>query len=143
MQEGRRSSAARSLGAGLGAVGDDEVGGAVLDEVAGGELGHLAGADQEHGLSVKRAEDLAGEVDGDRSDGDAGGADLGLGADTLGHGEGALQQAFEGGGDGADLAGDGVGLLDLTEDLGSPTTMESSELATRKRWRTASRSRNS
>ena len=107
-----------ALGAGLGAVGDDEIGGAVLDEVAGGELGHLAGADEQDGFSGQGAEDLAGEVDGDRGDGDAGGADLGLGADALGDGEGALEQAFEGAGDGTDLAGDGVGLLDLAEDLG-------------------------
>ena len=46
------SSSAMRLGAGLGAVGDEERGGALLDEVAGGELGHLAGADEEDGLAA-------------------------------------------------------------------------------------------
>ena len=92
-------------------------GGALLDEMAGGELGHLAGADEEDGLAFERVEDLAGEIDGDRGDGDGAGADLGFGADLFGDGEGALEEAFEGGGDGADLAGDGVGLFDLAEDL--------------------------
>ena len=68
-------------------------------------------------MPCKRAEDLAGEVDGDGGDGDGRAADLGLGADALGDGEGALQERLERGGDGADLAGDGVGLLDLAEDL--------------------------
>ncbi len=94
-------------------------GGAVLDEVAGGELGHLACADEQDGLALQAAEDLAGEVDGDGGDGDGAGADLGFGADFLGDGEGALEEGFErGAGDGADLAGDGVGLFDLAEDLG-------------------------
>ena len=44
-------------------------------------------------------------------------ADLGLGADALGDGEGALEERLEGGGDGADFAGDGVGVFDLAEDL--------------------------
>ena len=82
-----------------------------------GELGHLAGADQQDRLAVERAEDFAGEVDGDRGDGDGRAANLGFGADALGDGEGALQERLERGGDGADLAGDGVGLLDLAEDL--------------------------
>ena len=69
------------------------------------------------GLAAQAAEDLAGEIDGDRCDGDGGAADLGLGADSLGHREGALQERFERRGDGAGLARDGVGLLDLAEDL--------------------------
>ncbi len=40
-----------------------------------------------------------------------------LGADALGDREGALEEAFELARDGADLAGDCVGLLDLAEDL--------------------------
>ena len=69
------------------------------------------------GLAAQAAEDLAGELDGDRGDGDRGAADLGLGADALGDGEGALQERLQRSGDGADLVGDGVGLLDLAEDL--------------------------
>jgi hypothetical protein len=102
----------------VGAVGDQDGGCALLDEMARGELGHLASADEQDGLALERTEDFAGEVDGDRRDGDGRAADLGLGADALGDGEGALEQRLERGGDGADLAGDGVGLLDLAEDLG-------------------------
>ena len=104
-------------GAFLGAVGDEDGGGALLDEVAGGELGHLAGADEQDGLALQRAEDLAREIHRDRGDGDGGAADLRLGADALGYGEGALEQRIERGGDGADFARDGVGLLYLAEDL--------------------------
>ncbi len=107
-----------ALGAGLGAVGDYEIGGAVLNEVTGGEFGHLARSHEQDRLSIQRTEDLPGEVDRNRGDGDAGRADLGLGADALGDGEGTLQEAFEGGGDSANLAGDGVGLLDLAKNLG-------------------------
>ena len=104
-------------GALRGAVGDEDGGCSLLDEMARGEVGHLARADDEDGLAVQAAEDLAGEIDGDRCDGDRGAADLGLGADALGHREGALQERFQRGGDGAGLARDGVGLLDLAEDL--------------------------
>ena len=104
-------------GALLGAIGDEDGGCALLDEMTRGQFGHLARADDEDGLAAQAAEDLAGEVDGDGGDGDGGAADLGLGADALGDREGALEERFERGGDGADLAGDGVGLLDLAEDL--------------------------
>ena len=104
--------------AGLGAVGDEDGGGAVLDEMTGGELGHFACADEEDGLAFERAEDFAGEIDGYRSDGDGAGADLGFAADFFGDSEGALEESFEVSGDGADIAGDGVGLFDLAEDLG-------------------------
>ena len=75
---------------------DDEDGGcALLDEVAGGQLGHLSCADEEDGLALQGAEDLAGEVDGYGGDGDGAGADLGFGADFFGDGEGALEEGFE------------------------------------------------
>ena len=109
--------AGEERGALRGAVGDEDGGCSLLDEVARGEVGHLARADEQDGLAAQAAEDLAGEIDGDRCDGDGGAADLGLGADSLGHREGALQERFERRGDGAGLARDGVGLLDLTEDL--------------------------
>ncbi len=86
--------------------------------MAGGEFGHLAGTYEEDGLALQAAEDLAGEVDGYGGDGDGAGADLGLAADLLGDREGALQEGFEVGLDGSYLAGDGVGLFDLAEDLG-------------------------
>ena len=86
--------------------------------MAGGELGHLPCSDEQDGLALQAAEDLAGKVDGYGGDGDGAGADLGFVADLLGYGEGALEEGFEGGADCADLAGDGVGLFDLAEDLG-------------------------
>jgi len=104
-------------GALLGAIGDEDGGCALLDEMTRGQFGHLARADDEDGLAAQAAEDLAGEVDGDGCDGDGGAADLGLGADALGDREGALEERFERGGDGSDLTRDGVGLLDLAEDL--------------------------
>ncbi len=67
---------------------------------------------------MEAAEDLAGEVYGYRGYGDGVGADLGLGADALGYGEGALEEGVEGSGYGAYLAGYGVGFFDLAEDLG-------------------------
>jgi hypothetical protein len=86
--------------------------------MSGGEFRHLSGSHEEDGLALEGAEDLTGEVDGDGGDGDGAGADLGLGADFFCDGEGALEESFEVGGDGAGFAGDGVGLFDLTEDLG-------------------------
>ena len=71
-------------------VGDEDGGCSLLDEVARGEVGHLARADDEDGLALQAAEDLAGEIDGDGCDGDGGAADPGFGADALGDGEGAL-----------------------------------------------------
>ncbi|MCU1252314.1 MAG: hypothetical protein JWQ49_5343 [Edaphobacter sp.] len=42
---------------------------------------------------------------------------MGFAADFFRYGEGALEEDFEVSGDGADFAGDGVGLFNLTEDL--------------------------
>ncbi len=106
------------LGAVFGAVADEQRGAALLDEVAGGEVGHLARADEQDGLGVQRAEDLPGELGGDRGDGDGGAADLGFGADLFGNGEGTLKKGVERRLDGADFPADGPGLLDLAEDLG-------------------------
>lgn len=105
------------LGAGFRAVRDQDGGGALGDEVAGGELRHLAGADEQNGLALEVAKDLAREIDGDGGDGDGARADLGLVAHTFCDCEGALQEAFEGAGDGADFAGYVVRLFDLTENL--------------------------
>ena len=51
-------------------------------------------------LPARRAEDFAGEIDGDRGDGDGRAADLCFGADALGNGEGALQEGVERGAEG-------------------------------------------
>jgi hypothetical protein len=106
------------FGARLGAVGDEDGRGAVLDKMAGGELGHFACAYEEYGFFLEGAENLSGEVDGYGGDGDGARADLSFIADFFGDGEGALEEGFEIGRDGAYFAGDGVGLFDLAEDLG-------------------------
>ncbi len=60
---------------------------------------------------------LRGEVYGHGGYGDGAGAYLGLVADFLGYGEGALEEGFERGTYRSYFAGDGVGLFDLAEDL--------------------------
>jgi len=104
-------------GALMSTVGDEDGSCALLDEMPRGQIGHLARAYDKHCLSSQATEDLTCHFDGDRGDGDGRAADLGLGADTLGYGEGTLQQRLQRRGDSADLVRDGIGLLDLAEDL--------------------------
>ena len=89
----------------------------MLDEVARSQLRHLSGAYEENSLPLERAEDFSGEVDGNRGDRDAARGDLRFAADFFGDREGALQERFEVGGDGAHFPGDDVRLFDLAEDL--------------------------
>ena len=114
---GAANFSARDSARAESAIGEEDDGGSVLDEVTRGELGHLSGSDEEDGLAVERTEDFAGEVDGYRCDGDGAGADLRLAADFFRYGEGALQESVERACDCTYFAGDGVGLLDLAEDL--------------------------
>lgn len=74
---GRAQGVGDFLRASLGAVGDEQRGGALLDEVTGGEVGHFAGADDQDGFAGERAEDFTREVDRDRGDGDRRAANLG------------------------------------------------------------------
>ena len=106
------------FGARPGTVGDEDGGGAVFDEVARSQLRHLPGAYKQDSLSLKRAKDFSGEVDGNGGDRDTARGDLRFAADFFGYSEGALQERLEVGGDGADFARDTVGLFDLAEDLG-------------------------
>ena len=87
-------------------------------QVAGGEFAHLAGADDEDRLPFQRAEDLLGEFDRNRGDGDRRRSDGGLGAHALGDGEGAAEKLVELTANRAYCAGSRVGLFDLAEDLG-------------------------
>jgi len=105
------------LGPRLGPVGYEDGSRALLDEMAGGELGHLACSYKEDRLAFEGVEDFSCEVYGDRGDGDGAGAYLCFRADALGYGEGALQEAFERGGDCAYFAACGVSLFDLAENL--------------------------
>ena len=100
-----------------GAVGDEDGAGALLDEVTCGEFAHFTCADKEDGAALKRAEDLAGELDGDGRDGDGIGPDFGLGADLLRRGKRALEQVLKVAANCAGGTGDGEGFLDLAENL--------------------------
>ena len=58
----------------LRTVGDEDAGCSLLDEVTRGQLGHLTRAYDQF-LAAQATEEGAGEVDGDRRDGDGGAAD--------------------------------------------------------------------
>ena len=66
---------------------------------------------------LQRAEDFAGQIDGDGCDGNRVGADARFGAHPLGRGKGALQQMFELAGDGSGGARHGEGFFDLAQNL--------------------------
>ena len=68
----------------LRAVGDEDGRCALLQEMARRKVGHLPCPNEEDRLTLERAEDLAGQLDGDRGDGDGAGPDLGFGADAFG-----------------------------------------------------------
>ncbi len=115
---GRAEGVGNLFGAGFGAVGDKQRGGALLDEVTRRQIAHFAGTDEQNGFAGEGAEDFAGKIGGHRGDRNGGSADLCFGADAFGNGEGTLQQRIEHGFDGADFAGDGERLLHLAKDLG-------------------------
>src|SRR5215470_2581629 len=87
------------------------------EKMASGKFAHLAGADQVHGLTVKRSENLLGEFDSDRRHGNGGRSNSGLCPDALGNRECSRQERIEMGMHGAHGAGHRIGLLDLTENL--------------------------
>ena len=101
----------------LGAVGHQDRAGALLHQMPRGQFAHLARAHQENRASLQRAEDLARQFHGHRGDGDGVRADLGLRANLLGGGKGALQQVLELAAHGARGARHGEGLLHLAQNL--------------------------
>jgi len=95
---------ARDLrGALLRAVGDKDAGCSLLDEVTRGQLSHLLRADDEEVLPRRLPNIFAGEVYGDRGDGDGGAADRVSVRTRLATREG-VQERLQRGGDGTDLA---------------------------------------
>ena len=130
-----------AAGALLGAVGHQDGARALLHQVARGQFAHLARAHQEHRPPLQRAEDLARQVDGHRSDGNRIRADSGLGAHLFGRGKGALQQVFQLARHRARGRATAKASFTWPRICGSPTTIESRLAATRNRCRTASWSR--
>ncbi len=59
-------------GAFLGTIGDKKRTGSLLHEVPCGEFAHFACTDEKDTLAFERAEDFAGKIDSDGSDGDGG-----------------------------------------------------------------------
>ena len=92
----------------------------LADEVADGELGHLAGADEQDVLVGERTEDLARQIDRDRGDGDGADEPIWVSLRTFLATEKAdcSRRSSEAAEAAPTVAGDGVGLFDLAEDLG-------------------------
>jgi hypothetical protein len=111
-----------------------------LRNAATGELAHLAGADDDElllgegpGRSSPRASTRRTGTETFFSPSD------GRRVDALGDREGLLEEAVEDAARGAGGLGGEVGVLDLSDDLGSRRGPSESRLdVTRKRWRTAS-----
>ena len=89
----------------------------LLDQMPRRQFAHLARAHQKNRAPFQRSKDFAGQLHGDRGDGDRIRADFGLGTDFFGGGKGALQQVFELASHGARSVGHGEGLLDLAKNL--------------------------
>src|SRR5690606_39024130 len=110
-------AAGQVLGVGEGAVGDQQPLHLRLGEVPRDQFDGLAGADQEHGGIVRSGEAVQRQAHGGGGDRHRVDADPGVGARTLGRGEGLLEQAVELAAQGAGAARRGPGLLHLAEDL--------------------------
>jgi hypothetical protein len=89
----------------------------MLIQVAAGQFYGLAGANQQGRALAQVGEDALGEIDRDRRNRQRVGADLGLGADALGSGEGMREQARQQMADRLLLLRNLERLLDLTQDL--------------------------
>src|SRR5271166_2965830 len=81
------------------------------------QLAHFACAHQEDGTPLQRSEDLTGQIDSHRGDGDRVRTDSGFRSRLLGGGKGTLQQMFKLAADGSLSARHGKGLFHLAEDL--------------------------
>ena len=86
--------------------------------MAQGQFRHLARPEDENGPARQVAEDLPCQLDGNRRDGDGHAGDAGLGPHALGDVERLLQQVIQDDPGGLLCPGNGIGRLDLPEDLG-------------------------
>ncbi|MNN05501.1 hypothetical protein D3C81_1182640 [compost metagenome] len=100
-----------------GAVGHHDLARHLRGEVRGAQLDHLARADEQHALSGNTFENPLGEPHGGGGHRHRMGADLGLAAHFLRHGEGALEQLVQVGAQRAGLAGGAHCVLELAQDL--------------------------
>jgi hypothetical protein len=113
------------------AVRDGDGLGLLGQEMTRGELDHLARADQQQALACDRRKDALGELDAGGGHRDRGAADVGLRAHVLGDRERALEEAIRmRPSDPADSA-DRTACFIWPRICGSPSTIESSPLATR------------
>ena len=89
----------------------------VRGEMRGAQLDHFACAYEQYLLLLQAGEDACRQLDRGRRHGHHVGADLGIGAHFLGHGEGALEQLVQQGPQGAGRFGLAHRFLHLAEDL--------------------------
>ena len=82
-------SVRQANGAVVSTIGDENRGTAMRHQVARRQFAHLARAHNENGLAVQRPENLFGQLDCHRCNGDRGRSHGSLRAHALGHGEGA------------------------------------------------------
>ena len=74
------------------AIGDEQPADVLAGEVLGDEFHGDTGTDEQRRVLIEPGEELVGEAHGGRGDRDRVGADLGVGANLLGHGERVLEQ---------------------------------------------------
>ena len=102
----------------VGAVGNHRAPNAARLEAAGCPLADFSRTQQEDAQMSQVAENLLGQLHGDRPDGGRPACDLCLCPHALGHAESVLEEFVHGAGGRAGFAGDRVSLLHLTKDLG-------------------------
>jgi len=88
-----------------------------LAEIGGGELDHLVDSDKQHGGVGHIGSAFPKEVDGGAGDRAGPAAHFGVGADLLGDAEGLVKQAVHHLAGSLDVAGGGIGFLELADDL--------------------------
>jgi hypothetical protein len=120
------------------AVGDGDLLRLLGAEVGGAQFDHLAGADEQDALLGNRLEDALGQMHAGRRHGHDIGADGGRAAHFLGDREGALEQLVQLRAERAVFSAARTASFIWPRICGSPMTIESRPLATRKAWRMAS-----
>ena len=99
------------------AIGHDQASNLRLGQVPCRQLDRFTGADQQHAGLGKVGEDAFGQAHRGECDRNRVGADARVRAHALGHGEGVLEQPLERSIERPGIAREGIGILDLAEDL--------------------------
>ncbi len=110
-------AAGQVLRVGEGAVGDQQPLHPGLAQVFGGQFDGLAGTDQQHGRVFQPRERILRQPHRGRGHRNRVGADAGIGTGALGHRERLLEQPVQVLADGAVVARQRPGVLDLAQDL--------------------------